>query len=184
MASSRSDLGRSFAAYGANDADEFPNGGEVVADLVLQVDLAAWRQEAKDVIYLDANATTPLLPEVFEAMLPWLREGYANPSGSYMAAKLARRAIDEARGQVAELIGADPAEIIFTGGGTESVNAALFSMDRLVEKGNAVVSSIEHSAVLRWVEAQPRVVTRVAVTPLGRLDMTAFGRALNGAAYV
>ncbi|MBJ7284823.1 MAG: cysteine desulfurase [Akkermansiaceae bacterium] len=177
-------MGRSFAAYGANDADEFPNGGEVVADLLLQVDLAAWRQEAEDVIYLDANATTPLLPEVFDAMLPWLREGYANPSGSYMSAKLARRAIDEARGQVAELIGADPAEIIFTGGGTESVNAALFSMDRLVGNGTAVVSSIEHSAVLRWVEAQPRVVTRVAVTPRGRLDMTAFERALNGAAYV
>jgi len=136
------------------------------------------------VIYLDANATTPLLPEVFEAMLPWLREGFANPSGSYMAAKLARRAIDEARGQVAELIGANPAEIIFTGGGTESVNTALFALDSLVGRGAAAVSSIEHSAVLRWVEAQTREITRVAVTPSGRLDMTAFARALDGAGYV
>ena len=69
-------------------------------------------------IYLDANATTPLPPEVLEAMLPWLRDGYANPSGSYAAAKSARRAIDVAREQVADLIGAQPGEIIFTGGGT------------------------------------------------------------------
>ena len=59
-------------------------------------------------IYLDANATTPMLPEVLDAMLPWLREGYANPSGSYAAAKLARKAIERARAQVAELIGAEP----------------------------------------------------------------------------
>ena len=103
-------------------------------------------------IYLDANATTPLLPEVLEAMLPWLRDGFANPSGSYAGAKLARKAIDQARGQVAELIGADAGEIVFTSGGTESVNTALHSLDRLAGQGIAVVSAIEHSAVLRCVE--------------------------------
>ena len=135
-------------------------------------------------IYLDANATTPLLPEVLEAMLPWLRDGFANPSGSYASAKLARRAIDDARGQVAELIGAKAGEIIFTGGGTESVNSALFTLDRLTGQGTAVVSAIEHSAVLRWVEEQARSVTRVPVTSGGFLEMGDFVRALEDAAFV
>jgi cysteine desulfurase len=135
-------------------------------------------------IYLDANATTPLLPEVLDAMLPWLRDGYANPSGSYAAAKLARRAIDRARGQVAELLGADEAEIIFTGGGTESVNTALHSLDRLAGPGAVVVSAIEHSAVLRTVETLGREVRKVAVTPGGRVDMSAFAAVLDGAAFV
>ncbi len=135
-------------------------------------------------IYLDANATTPLLPEVLEAMLPWLRDGYANPSGSYAAAKLARKAIDEARGQVADLIGAQAGEIVFTGGGTESVNTALSALDCLAGQGRALVSAIEHSAVLRWVEDQPREVARVPVTSGGRLEMGAFAAALDGAAYV
>ena len=125
-------------------------------------------------IYLDANATTPLLPEVLEAMLPWLREGFANPSGAYAGAKLARKAIDQARGQVAELIGADAGEIIFTGGGTESVNTALYSLDRLAGQGTAVVSAIEHSAVLRCAESLTREVARVPVTSGGRLDLDAF----------
>lgn len=135
-------------------------------------------------IYLDANATTPLPPEVLEAMLPWMRDGFANPSGSYVAAKLARRAIDVARGQVAELIGAQPGEIVFTGGGTESVNTALFSLDQLAGPGAAVVSAIEHSAVLRWVEDQPREVVRVPVNRGGRLEIDRFKQALEGAAYV
>ena len=135
-------------------------------------------------IYLDANATTPLPPEVLEAMLPWLRDCFANPSGSYAAAKLARRAIDEARGQVAELIGAQPGEIVFTGGGTESVNTALHSLDRLAGQGIAVVSAIEHSAVLRWVEDQAREVERLPVTAGGRLEVDSLKRSLARAAYI
>lgn len=135
-------------------------------------------------IYLDANATTPPLPEVVDAMLPWLREGFANPSGSYASAKDARRAIDRARGQVAEWIGADAGEIIFTGGGTESVNMALHSLDRLAGEGTAVVSAVEHSAVLRCVESFSRERVLVPVTPGGRLEMECFAQALEGAAYV
>lgn len=134
-------------------------------------------------IYLDANATTQLLPEVLEAMLPWLQDGYANPSGSYAAAKLARKAIDRARGQVAELIGADEAEITFTGGGTESVNTALHSLNALAGPGAAVVSAIEHSAVLRCVEALDREVKKVAVDARGRLDLGGFAAALEAAGY-
>ena len=65
-------------------------------------------------IHLDANASTPLRPEVLEAMLPWLRDGYANPSGTYGAAKRARQAIELARGEVAQWLGAQPEEIVFT----------------------------------------------------------------------
>lgn len=133
---------------------------------------------------LDANATTPLLPEVLEAMLPWLREGYANPSGSYAAAKLARAAIEQARAEVAEWIGAQPDEIIFTGSGTESVNTALRSLDGLAGPGPAVVSAIEHSAVLRCVENQARETRLVGVTAGGRLDLAAYATALDGAAWV
>jgi cysteine desulfurase len=133
---------------------------------------------------LDANATTALLPEVLEAMLPWLRNGHANPSGAYSTAKLARKAIDHARTQVADLIGADPSEIVFTGGGTESINTALHSLDLLAGEGTAVVSAIEHSAVLRTVENLNKPVTLVPVDSGGRLDLAAFTAALDGAAYV
>lgn len=135
-------------------------------------------------IYLDANSTTPLLPEVLDQMLPWLRDGYANPSGSHRMAKQARAAIEQAREEVAALIGASPEEIVFTAGGTESVNTALHSLDRLTGAGTAVVSTIEHSAVLRTVEHQQRPTRRVAVTGGGHFDLTDFMSALEGSAYV
>jgi cysteine desulfurase len=135
-------------------------------------------------IYADANATTPLPPEVLDAMLPWLGGSHANPSGSYAAAKRARAAIECARGQVAAWIGAEPEEIVFTGCGTESVNTALRSLDALCGPGAAVVSAIEHSAVLRCVESLPRETRRVPVDAGGRLAMDAFEAALEGAAFV
>lgn len=125
-----------------------------------------------------------MLPEVLDAMLPWLRDGHANPSGAYASARLARKAIDDARGQVAEWIGAEPDEIIFTGSGTESVNTALNSMDRLVGEGAAVVSAIEHSAVLRCVEDLSRPVKYAPVHPDGRLDLERFVNLLPGAAMI
>jgi hypothetical protein len=81
------------------------------------------------VIYLDANATTPLLPEVLDAMLPWLREGFHNPSASYAGAKEARRAIEEAREKVAALIGAEPdaAQVMLSEGTTMLVRGTSFS---------------------------------------------------------
>ena len=135
-------------------------------------------------IDLDANATTAILPEVLDEMLPWLRGGHANPSGAYAGAKLARKAIDRAREQVAQLIGAEPEEIIFTGGGTESVNTGLHSLDALTNGGVAVVSAIEHSAVLRCVESFSRPVKTVAVGTGGRLDLAAIEQALESAAYL
>jgi len=125
-----------------------------------------------------------MLPEVLEAMLPWLRDGHANPSGAYASARRARQAIDDARGRVAEWIGAEPDEIIFTSGGTESVNTALHSMDRLVGAGTAVVSAIEHSAVLRGAEDLSRPVKYAPVRPDGRLDLDKFAALLPGAAMI
>lgn len=135
-------------------------------------------------IDVDANATTALLPEVLDEMMPWLRNNYANPSGAYSMAKRARAAIDQAREQVAGLIGVEPDEIVFTGSGTESVNTALVSLDRLAGAGVAVVSAIEHSAVLKCVETFSRGVRRVAVDGGGRLDLQSFASALDGAAFV
>lgn len=141
-------------------------------------------RDAGGVIDLDANATTALLPEVVDAMLPWLRDGHANPSGAYREAKRARAAIDRAREQVAALIGGDASEVVFTGGGTESVNTALHSLDRLAGSGNVVVSSIEHSAVLRCVEAMARGVSRMPVNVGGVLEMDAIAEQLEVAAFV
>ena len=135
-------------------------------------------------IHLDANASTPLLPEVLDAMLPWLRDGHANPSGSYAGARHAREAIENARAEFAMWIGAEPDEIIFTSGGTESVNTAMHSLDRLVGPGTAVVSTIEHSAVLRSAEDLPRPVKYAPVDAGGRLDLERFAALLPGAAMI
>lgn len=135
------------------------------------------------VIYLDANATTPLHPEVLEAMLPFLSGSFANPSGISRASKAARKAIDNARGQVAELIGADAGEIVFTGGGTEAVNAALHSLDSLCGDGPVVTSAIEHSAVLRFAEALPRGLRKAPVDGEGRLLLPEFSHRCEGASF-
>jgi len=136
------------------------------------------------VLYLDANATTPITPQVIEAMMPWLRGGYENPSGAHRGAKLAREAIDRARAQVAAMIGAGADEIVFTGCGTESVNTALFSMDRLCGPGHALVSAIEHSAVLRAAATMHRETVRIPCLPDGRIDLAAAAELIHGAAFV
>jgi len=138
------------------------------------------------VIYLDANATTPLLPEVLDAMLPWLREGFHNPNASYRGAKEARKAIEDAREKVAALIGADPDEIVFTSGGTESTNAALKWLARLVgrKSGKVITSAIEHSAVLKPVETFADVgyaVTKAGVDAGGRLLVDEYRTACEAA---
>ncbi len=125
-----------------------------------------------------------MLPEVLDAMLPWLRDGHANPSGDYASGRRARAAVEEARGKFAAWIGAEPDEVVFTSGGTESVNTALRSLDRLVGQGTVVVSSIEHSAVSHCAEDLGRPVKYAPVTPDGRLDLEKFSVLLPGAALV
>lgn len=136
------------------------------------------------VIHLDANASTAMLPEVLEAMLPWLRDSRANPSGAYASARAARDAIENARVQVAAWIGAEPDEIIFTAGGTESVNTALHSLDQLTGLGSTVISSIEHSAVMRCAEGLSRPVKYAPVNPDGCLDLDRFTALLAEAAMI
>lgn len=127
-------------------------------------------------IYLDHNATTPLAPEVLEAMLPYLREHHGNPSSIHAAGREARAAIDDARDRLARLLGAKPHEIIFTGGGTESDNLAVLGLARRhAERGRHVITcATEHHAVLHAVEALAQRenfrVTVLPVEPSGRLD--------------
>ncbi|MBZ5535212.1 MAG: aminotransferase class V-fold PLP-dependent enzyme [Acidobacteriia bacterium] len=101
-------------------------------------------------IYLDNNASTPMAPEVFEAMLPWLHENYGNASSVHWFGQRATAAVEGARRRVASLIGATPHEIIFTSGGTEADNLAILGMSeaRKAIGRHLIVSSIEHPAVL------------------------------------
>jgi len=98
-------------------------------------------------VYLDHNATTPLDPRVFDAMLPWLHDHHGNPSSVHSEGRLARQAIDTAREQVAELAGAHPSQVIFTSGGTEANNLAIKGMAAALPPGRIAVSAIEHSSV-------------------------------------
>jgi cysteine desulfurase len=113
----------------------------------------------EDLIYLDYNATTPIDPEVEAAMRPYLNTYFGNPSSRYRYGIDSRKAVELARSQVAELIGASPEEIIFTSGGSESDNHALKGVAfALREKGNhIIVSTVEHPAILEvctWLQKQ------------------------------
>lgn len=107
-----------------------------------------------ETIYLDHNATTPLRPEVLEAMLPYLRERYGNASSIHTPGREARKAVEEARIKVARSLGCDQSEVVFTGSGTEADNQAIkgafFSLRE--KRGRLVTSRIEHHAVLHTVE--------------------------------
>src|SRR5579871_1480047 len=101
-------------------------------------------------IYFDYNATTPLDPAVREAMLPFLGELWGNPSSVHHLGRKARALLDDARDRAAILLGAKPSEIIFTSGGTEANNLAIFGSARMLKsKGRHIItSSVEHHAVL------------------------------------
>lgn len=126
-------------------------------------------------IYLDYNGTTPLAPEVAEAMQPYIREHYGNPSSTHRLGVTAKLAVEKARQQVATLIDAFPDEIIFTSGGTESNNMALRGMAQVLrQKGNHIITSaIEHPAILEvcaWLEKQGFSVTYLPVDDFGRIN--------------
>src|SRR5215469_8055826 len=115
-------------------------------------------------VYLDNNATTPVLPEVFEAMRPFYLEQFGNASSIHHYGQHARAAVEKARAHVAALLNARPAEIVFLSGGTEADNTAIFG---LMSRGDHVITStIEHSAVLntcKRLEQMGCEVTRVRV---------------------
>ncbi len=136
-----------------------------------------------EIIYLDNNATTPLDPAVIEEMLPFLTKCYGNPSSGYGFAATARKAINLAREQLAGLLGCEPAEIVFTSGGTESNNAAINSALQLERRGKHVITSaVEHSAVLRPCQDLGRVgcdVTFFRVDQHGNLDLAELEAAIR-----
>ncbi len=107
---------------------------------------------APEIVYLDHAATTPMRAGAVAAMLPYLSERFANPSGSHRLAREARRAVDDARDQVAAVVGCQPGEVVFTSGGTESDNAALAGVVRRTG-AVAICSAAEHHAVLHTVES-------------------------------
>jgi cysteine desulfurase len=128
------------------------------------------------ITYLDHAATTPMRAEAVAAMLPFLGERFANPSGSHRLARDARRAVDEARDVVAAAIGCTPGEVVFTGGGTEADNAAITGWSAR-HGGVPLCTAIEHHAVLNVVEHAGGVI--VPVDHAGRVDLDALEAALE-----
>jgi cysteine desulfurase len=146
------------------------------------------------VAYLDHAATTPMRAEVVEAMAPFAADRFANASGSHRLARDARLALEEAREQIAALLGADPAEVVFTSGGTEADNLAVLGTlayrARAGESIGAVCSVIEHAAVLEPMRAAARgaaavlgvgsvTLEEVGVTEHGVIDLDLLWAALN-----
>ncbi len=126
--------------------------------------------------YLDCNATTPLAPEALEAMLPFLGGEYGNPSSIHGIGRRARSAVDDARDRFAALLGVKSHEVIFTGGGTESDNLAIFGLARsqAAEGRHVVTVATEHHAVLHAFDYLEKhegyEVTRLGVDGAGRVD--------------
>lgn len=133
-------------------------------------------------IYLDYNATTPIDPAVVETMLPYLKEHFGNPSSTHTFGVTAHQAVERARQQVAELIGAQPDEIVFTSGGTEATNHALKGavfaklhglFGRWAKGAHLVTSAIEHPATERTCDFLMRIGCQVSIVPVdatGRVD--------------
>jgi cysteine desulfurase len=128
-----------------------------------------------ELIYLDHNATTPILPEVVDAMLPYLREHFGNPSSGHPPGRRARQGLDRAREQVAALIGATPDEIFFTSGGTEANNLAIRgATEARADRRHVVTSTIEHPATANpcaWLERHGHRVSRLGVNGQGRVRL-------------
>ncbi|NPV62112.1 MAG: cysteine desulfurase NifS [Methanotrichaceae archaeon] len=135
-------------------------------------------------IYMDHSATSPVAPEVLEAMLPYFSQKFGNASSLHSFGLEAKEALEEAREKVANLLGADPEEIIFTSGGTESDNLALKGIARLHrQKGKHIItSSIEHPAILevcRILEKEGFEVTYLPVGSEGLVDPAALEAAIR-----
>ncbi|MFZ9754581.1 MAG: cysteine desulfurase family protein [Bacteroidia bacterium] len=128
-------------------------------------------------IYLDNAATSPLDPEVIEAMIPVMREHYGNPSSTHAHGRKAKGMLEEARGTVAKLIGCSPAEIFFTSGGTEADNLALRSAVKDLGVKHIISSPIEHHAVLHTAEELAHAglaeLHLLPILPNGHVDLAA-----------
>ena len=135
-------------------------------------------------IYMDHAATTPLHPEVTAAMLPYLGERFGNPSSVYGEGREARKAVEGARARVAEALGADPSEIVFTSGGTEADNLAVIGVVHASgrESAHVVTTAIEHHAILEpchFLESIGHQVTYLPVDGAGIVDPDEVRRAIT-----
>ncbi|OGW74074.1 MAG: cysteine desulfurase NifS [Nitrospirae bacterium RIFOXYC2_FULL_44_7] len=134
-------------------------------------------------IYFDNNATTSIAPEVLQEMMPYLKEMYGNPSSTHTFGGQLHRKVEEARGKVAGLIGAEPEEIIFTSCGTESNNTAIMSaVESLPQKKHIVTSAVEHPAVVnfcKYLERKGYRTTFIPVDKQGRLRLDEFSKAID-----
>lgn len=134
-------------------------------------------------IYLDNNATTAIAPEVLDVMLPYLRDLYGNPSSMHTFGGQLHRRIEEARGKVAQLIGAEPEEIIFTSCGTESDNTAILSAaESLTGKKHIITTRVEHPAVMNCCKHLARKGFRITFLPVnnkGQISHDEFLKALD-----
>jgi cysteine desulfurase len=126
-----------------------------------------------DIIYLDNNATTPLAPEVIRAMEKCLKKNFGNPSSAHSFGARAKKTVELARSQIAELIEASPDEIIFTSGGTEANNMAILGTAKRFSSGHIITSCIEHPSVLKplaYLKRQGFSVTYLPVDKYGLID--------------
>lgn len=136
-------------------------------------------------VYFDYNATTPLDPNVRDAMLPYLGDVYGNPSSVHSVGRQARALLDDARDRAAQLLRCKPSELIFTSGGTESTNLAIFGVARLLkEKGNHIITSaVEHHAVLHCCDYLEKKegfeITRLPVDREGRIAVESLEKAIR-----
>jgi len=138
----------------------------------------------KERIYLDHAATTPLLPEALEAMLPYLQGDFGNPSSLYGRGVAVRKIIEKSRATISSCIGANSEEVFFTSGGTESDNWALEGVARALRSQgkHIIVSSIEHHAILNCCQALEKdgyEITSLPVTATGRVEVADLAAALR-----
>jgi cysteine desulfurase len=140
------------------------------------------------VLYLDHAATTPVHPEVLEAMLPYLTDRFGNPSSHHTVGESAARALDDARRRVAAVVGMRPGDIVFTSGGTEANNLALkgLAIGAALRRGgpvHVVTTAVEHESILASCDYLERVhgfpVTRMPVSATGRVEADALAQAIR-----
>ncbi|HCK99795.1 MAG TPA: bifunctional IscS subfamily cysteine desulfurase/selenide, water dikinase SelD, partial [Candidatus Marinimicrobia bacterium] len=133
-------------------------------------------------IYLDHNASTPLIPEVINAMLPFLKNHYGNPSSSHYYGQESKKAIEHARDQLAALLNCSTGEIIFTSGGSESNNMAVKGVAGLFNSGHIITSAVEHPAILevcRYLEGKGFDITYLPVDEYGMVSCKSVRKALR-----
>lgn len=185
MASGRAGLDRSRRSPRTHAATSRQPSFPRHKTLTSEIEPSTFAMSTPHPVYLDYNGTTPVDPEVLEAMLPFLGRHFGNPSSQSLDGEIARNAVNEARRKVAALIGAAEGKVLFTSGGTESNNHAILGAARQgMHRGRHIVTTaIEHPAVLevcrRLEENDDFEVTRLPVDEHGRISPDAVGRAIR-----